>query len=642
MQEFFLRQPGPVDRALKVLGIDNFLLGIHDGAFPSLEQEELGRGTPYSEGAAGFFQFTRSLGFTGIQLGPQGITTPANPSPYDSTFFSRNPLSLAPLPLLHKYPMLLSPEFLTHLTAALPSDTARVDDAAARRAVRQLTEAVCSRFRREIVPGRSSDCRALLQAYQRFQRQNAPWLERDGLYEALKKKYGNTTWKRWGNDQESRLDQYLFDPPAGREKEAHLRFTARLRRYAGFIEDFSFIQFLLADQHLDLRNHCRRLGLKLFGDCQIGLSGRDAWYAQSFLLHDYVLGAPPSRTNPDGQPWNYPVLDPRSYYVRDNEGSLRPGPAVRFVQARIEKLFDEFDGLRLDHPHGLVCPWVYQSGQPDPLKAVQQGARLFASPVLPEHPGLSRFAIVRPDQLNYGLERYDDNWVTDLEPEQVQQYARLIDVFMEVARKKCWGSCEIACEILSTQPYPIKRVMETHGLGRFRVTQKADLHNELDVYRSENAAPEDWLMLGNHDTLPVWAVAEKWFENGSARLQAEYLGRRLGIPEADRSAWLERMTADPGALVQAKFGDLFVGPARNIMVFFTDLFGVRTSYNRPGAVDPDNWALRLPPDYPRIYAEKLVFDQALNIPKALAMAIRARGNDFSRGHRDLLKELENL
>jgi len=321
-------------------------------------------------------------------------------------------------------------------------------------------------------------------------------------------------------------------------------------------------------------------------------------------------------------------------------GNQQPGPGLRFLKQRVEKLFDEFDGLRLDHPHGLVCPWVYRSGRPDPVKAVQNGARLFASPGLADHPELARFAIVRPEQLNYQVPRYDDGWVASLEPEQVRSYARLFDVFMATARDKCSGACEIACEILSTQPYPIKRVMDSYGLGRFRVTQKADLNNEQDVYRSENADPEDWLMLGNHDTPPIWRIVSNWFAAGVSRQQAEYLSRRLRIPAAERTAWLEQAANDAGTLVQAKFADLFIAPARNILVFFTDLLGNREAYNRPGTVDSDNWTLRIPPDYQRTYNEKLASGQALNIPKALAMAIRARGTTFSHNHRGLLEQLE--
>ena len=74
-------------------------------------------------------------------------------------------------------------------------------------------------------------------------------------------------------------------------------------------------------------------------------------------------------------------------------GVAGQGPVQHFVAARIDKLLDEFDGVRIDHPHGLVCPWVYRTDIPDAYTAVQTGARLFSSPDVPEHPALARFAI---------------------------------------------------------------------------------------------------------------------------------------------------------------------------------------------------------------------------------------------------------
>ena len=182
--------------------------------------------------------------------------------------------------------------------------------------------------------------------------------------------------------------------------------------------------------------------------------------------------------------------------------------------------------------------------------------------------------------------------------------------------------------------------MELYGLGRFRVTQKADLDNSRDVYRSENAQPEDWLMLGNHDTATIWQMAEKWFMEKNSARQAEYLARRLRIPEEKRAGWIERLSIDTAALVQAKFAELFVGPAQNIMVFFTDLLGVIETYNQPGIISNDNWTLRVPQDYKRSYAEKLANNLALNIPRALALALRAKGEAATPEYRKLIRELE--
>ena len=639
-----MKLPALLDRALRLLGIRNFQIGIHDAAFPSLAAEDLGCGSPYTDGAAAFLQFVADLGFNGVQLGPQGITTPANASPYDGTLFSRNPLSLAPLALTREPCCLLDREEVARLVEQRPGDSLRVNDRFARWAQSNLTELVCRRYRQELQIKSRSACTALDAAYRMYRQKNRHWLDRDALYQVLRQQYGGKTWQDWGNNEQALLDKRLFAPEKGREKHHGLRLDTLNRHYAKAIDNYSFVQFLLAEQHRRLRDHCRRLGLQLFGDFQVGMSGRDAWYAQSFLLPDYVMGAPPSRTNPQGQPWNYPVLDPRHYYATGDNGQPEPGAALRFVRQRLEKMAGEFDGLRLDHPHGLICPWVYKKDQIDPLYAVQHGARLFASPLLTDHPSLTALAIVRPEQLNYRVFRYSDEWVTDLEPAQINQYGQLFAVIMDTLNRRR-GSGRIACEILSTQPYPVKRVLELYGLGRFRVTQKADLTNVDDVYRGENAQPEDWLMLGNHDTAPVWQVAEQWVADGSARCQAEYLATRLAIPKAGQKEWVHHLAGNAAALVQAKFAELFVGPAQNIMVFFVDLLGGKETYNRPGTVSHDNWSLRIPEDYEKSYREKIAANRALNIPAALTMALRAGIHSGRLGdteHHEVLQQLERV
>src|SRR5262249_28156373 len=75
------------------------VLAIHDASFPA-GADDPGRGTPYSDAGRAFLAFARALGFTGVQLGPQGLTSRENPSPYDAMLFSRDPLSIAVAPLL--------------------------------------------------------------------------------------------------------------------------------------------------------------------------------------------------------------------------------------------------------------------------------------------------------------------------------------------------------------------------------------------------------------------------------------------------------------------------------------------------------------------------------------------------------------
>src|SRR5215212_1978286 len=79
-----------IREGLAKLGVKRLLLAIHDTSFPSDPDEDIGRGSPATKAAARLFAYSRSLGFTGIQLGPQGQTARSNPSPYDGTIFSRN------------------------------------------------------------------------------------------------------------------------------------------------------------------------------------------------------------------------------------------------------------------------------------------------------------------------------------------------------------------------------------------------------------------------------------------------------------------------------------------------------------------------------------------------------------------------
>jgi len=553
--------PADVAEALRVLGKRTLAFGIHDPSFPSRPEDDVGRGSPYAEGGVELLRFVRELGFNAVQLGPQGETSLGNRSPYDATLFSRSTLSIALRPLVEA--RLLDAADLGAIVSAKPRGDrmhhAYVFDAA-RRALR-AARAAYERTGR----GRGLDD---------FARASAPWLDSDASAE---------------------------DDPAL----------------------FRFAQMVAHEQHAALRRRIAPWGLKLFADVQIGFSTRDEAAYRHLFLAGYRMGAPPSRTNPDGQPWGFPVLDPAS----------RRGEAAAFFRRRIGKLLDEFDGLRVDHPHGLVCPWVYRADDPDPLRAVAEGARLFESPDLPDHPELAPLAIARSDQLDRAQARYADRWVRELDEGQVDRYAELFDLVIACAAARGRETADVVCEVLSTQPYPLERVLARHGLGRFRVTQKAKPDDPRDVYRSDNARPRDWIMLGNHDTEPIWRVVQRWRERdrggaGVVWSWARYLAARLAParPDSARAAFARRLVEDDRRLIEALFADLFASEAENVFVFFSDLFGYDDVYNVPGVVNDDNWTLRVRPSWRQEYPEMAERGAALHLPRALALALRARSD----------------
>jgi 4-alpha-glucanotransferase len=594
-----------VAAALKSLGIERLVLGVHDASFPGLVGEDIGRGSPYSFGGRAFLRFAAELGFTCVQLGPQGHTSPINASPYDGTLFAKSPLSVAlgPLATDPRWQEILSKQALAIAVDKRPAHADhRVFDVCVRQSQKTALRGAHAAFSKRANRGST-----LAKEMAAFTRAQAGWLESDSLFEALAAHHGTLDWQKWPSESGGSAEDMDF---------------AR------------FCQFLVHNQHAQLREELAELGLKLYGDLQVGVSHQDLWRHENLFLTRYRMGAPPSRTNPAGQPWGYPVLDP--------DGLADHGPGLRFVRARLDKMLSEFDGLRIDHPHGLVCPWVYRTDDPNPLHAVQHGARLFASPDLPDHPDLARYSLVTRSDLapDPRHPRYEDDWVRSLTREQVSRHAVLFDLLVDTVRAHGGQVSDIACEVLSTCPSPLAAVVARHGLGRFRVVQKADPENVDDPYRTARAAAADWVMLGTHDTPPIWRVINEWRNTRQQAAWARYLADRLEPNIEGRPAFAARLASDPIQLGRAFCADLFVGPAQNVSIFFTDLLGMKEIYNRPGEIHPDNWTLRIPPDYARLYRARCTSGEAFDLCGALALALRARFSPLATPHAALVTALE--
>lgn len=566
--------------ALERLGVRRFVLSIHQASFPAGE-DDVGAGTPYSARGLDLVEYAAGIGFDGVALGPGGKTSRSNPSPYDASAFSRSPLHIALGPLTgasdEPWAKTLDP---AEIRAARPAGPVSYTDAFDAHAVLRATAFTRAEARA------SAEIEARLGAFR------APWLARERRFEVLTAALGTDDWRGW--------------PASAAEGGAHEAVGRR----------FELEQLLVHEQHERFRVALRQRGIRLYADLAIGTSHRDRWALGHLFLPTYLLGAPPSRTNPLGQPWGYPVLDPSG----GGAGAVRA-----FVQARMAKLFAEHDGVRIDHPHGWVCPWVYDAASADPAEAVRRGARLFESPDLPDHPALARYARVEPEQIDRTRPRHADDWTRDLRSEQIERYAVWFDLFVELARRSGGGAEDLMVEVLSTCPRPLSAVLERHGLGRFRVTQKADPDSADDVYRSDRARPEDWIMMGNHDTPPAAVVIERWRERGTLDRHIQYLAGRLTPQAGSRARFAERLEREPGALVTALLADLFLGPARQVLVFWADLFGERRLYNRPGEVHTENWTLRVAPDFERQRSLAVARGDAPRVERALVWALEAKG-----------------
>lgn len=545
---------------LKQLQIKRLVLQIHDPAFPSTADEDVGRGSPNSTGAGDFIRFLQQQGFNGIQFGPQGQTARSAPCPYDGRLFPHDFRSIALKPLVEDdyWRGILSRETLDRAVQGRPAGTHRTHHEYAWDEVSAAMDEAfaCFRARGESKAGIDGD-------FAQFCEENKSWLSKDA-----------------GGAVHSRA---------------------------------AFPQFVLDRQRRVLRASFPELSF--YGDLQIGMARHDAQEFASLFHPDYLMGAPPSRTNPEGQPWGYAVFHPEQ---------IKLGHAQAFLRRRVQRMLSGFDGVRIDHPHGMVCPWVYRRDVQPPHVAVRSGARLHEAPDVAGHPELAEFAIVTADQIDDAVEPFGEAWVRDLSDDQVRRYSVLMDVVLDCVREAGGDlTSDVACEVLSTLPYPLRRVMEHHGLGRFRVVQKAKLDDPSDVYRIEQACPNDWIMMGNHDTPPIWMLARGWCDGQRGHDWGEYLADQLLVSEAERPGFVRGVASDPGELVHALFAAMLSSNAHHISVFFTDLLGMSGFYNSPGVVNDTNWTLRVPPDFADRYGQNCRQGKALDIGRCVGMGQEA-------------------
>lgn len=595
-----------VSEALKALNIDQLSCSVHDRCLPPDAALDAGCGAPGGDGAADFIAFLSELGFNAVQLGPPGQISEHNLSPYDGTVFSRSRLQLSWSALGEPLAGGSEPEVAPGERCEYP----RAFATAARRwaALHERWE----RLERAGDPRLAPHREGLLA----FRSREAAWLQRDALHEVLAKLHGSPDASTWRD----RADATLFSPQAG----SNARLEGLLREHALAIDRYAREQHLLSAQHQHFTERAHARGLRVWADLQVGLSHADRWANEALMLKGYAMGAPPSRTNPAGQPWGYPVLSP-----------AQGAGADAFLAARFERLFRDYDAVRVDHPHGLVCPWVYQDGTADPYQAVREGARLFSAGA--RHERLAAFDIARPTQLDPREAPWADGFVTDLDEAQVERYAHSMEALLVAARAA--GSSNVACEALSTMPFPLGRVLARHGLGRFRVTQKADVERPADVYLPANARPEDWVMVGTHDTPPIWRVAAGWTE-AVAGARLDHAVRTLAPDGAGRDELARHFGQSRQHLACAELALLFTTRARHVMVWVFDLLGSEALYNRAGVAHPDNWTLRVPADWRAVHHRRARAGAAFDPASALALALASRPRDQRLASASLIRALE--
>jgi hypothetical protein len=250
-----------VREALALLGIGRLALRLANASFPSLVEEDIGCGSPYSHGGRAFVRFIHDLGFDTLVLAPQGQTRPSQPSPYVASVFSRSLLSLAALPLSTPRVGLVSPQHVQRLVAGSPARHGgakrnSVDFPYAWNGVLGLLEGALGAL------DQSSE--ELKETFRRFVDStllHGSWLQRDALFYALTQTHVTEDIRRWPE-----LDQTLFGVGHVKPEAQLRRIHTKIASHRRLVESYCFGQFLLRQQHEALHAETRSLGLALFAE----------------------------------------------------------------------------------------------------------------------------------------------------------------------------------------------------------------------------------------------------------------------------------------------------------------------------------------------------------------------------------------
>jgi 4-alpha-glucanotransferase len=184
--------------------------------------------------------------------------------------------------------------------------------------------------------------------YREFLEHSKAWLDDYVTFEALSRHFNGAAWWEW--------------PPELRDRDPAA--IARVRAdLAPEIEQMKRDQFAFAWQWARLREHAHRRGVRLFGDVPfyVAPDSAETWACPGQFQLDAtgramaVAGVPPDYFSEKGQLWGNPLYD---WKAMRKDG-------FRFWRARISRVLERVDVLRIDHFRALAAHWSVPAGAPD-------------------------------------------------------------------------------------------------------------------------------------------------------------------------------------------------------------------------------------------------------------------------------------
>jgi 4-alpha-glucanotransferase len=176
--------------------------------------------------------------------------------------------------------------------------------------------------------------------FDKFERENASWLDDFCLFMAVKEAHGLAAWTKWPSDI------------AARKPDALAREAEKL---AAEIAAHKFFQYEFFQQWQALRDYGRERNIRVIGDVPIYVAhdSADVWANREIFLLDpggrpaKVAGVPPDYFSATGQLWGNPIYN----------WALLKETGYQWWVERLRSALRLYDIVRIDHFRGFEAYW---------------------------------------------------------------------------------------------------------------------------------------------------------------------------------------------------------------------------------------------------------------------------------------------
>lgn len=440
----------------------------------------------------------------------------------------------------------------------------------------------------------------LKKEFESYKKEYNDILEPMALYKALQKENNNeydyTFWNK--------VDQNLFNTDVISEADRNRRISEIKAKYSDEME-FNYFKEFLAERNLkEAKEKLNNKNLKLMGDCLIGFSKDEVWAHPKAFADAYICSAD----------WGLRALD---YVTICDENS----ESNKLLKRKVELYAKRYDTIRFDVGWSYVKPILYCK-TPEQIQKLSQNYNTCNN---------NGYTLKNP--LNDKLLNIVENTVKSIKGNEFNKK----DLIYEIeADSRDFSICNSRNGQV-IQPFEGRTVVLSTCYMNQNYASISAIKNRMKIPRDNYV-----LMVGNHDHLALNAYAEEidnddvFKSNGNnvknrKNTQNQVLSKELKLDE-------ETLKTDKNEWIKAKFAHLFL--ARNIKIFFMDVFGRKEQFDSQKNNGRKNYRYMIPSDYEKSFHTAVQNGNGFNIYDALTKAMKAKGLDQS--NEKLYEELEEL